>query len=71
MKRSFEGFIKSQNFILLVIITLGVSVLGVSSQGNFFGEISVTTFFTFLAVPIMIGLAQMITIAVGQLNLAI
>jgi ribose transport system permease protein len=71
MKRSFDGFVKSQNFILLVIIILGVFVLGVSSQGNFFGEISVTTFFTFLAVPIMIGLAQMITIAVGQLNLAI
>lgn len=71
MRRSFEGFLKSQNFILLVIITAGVAVLGVSSQGNFFGPISVTTFFTFLAVPILIGLAQMITISVGQLNLAI
>jgi len=71
MRRQFTAFTRSQNLTLAVIIVLGVALLGVTSGGNFFSPVSVRTFFQFLAVPILIGLAQMITISVGQLNLAI
>ena len=71
MRRAVTGFVRSQNLTLAVTIVLGVILLGVQSGGGFFDGISVTTFFTFLAVPILIGLAQMITLAVGQLNLAV
>ena len=71
MRRQFTAFAKSQNLTLAVIVVLGVVVLGITSGGNFFGPVSVRTFFQFLAVPILIGLAQMITISVGQLNLAV
>ena len=30
-----------------------------------------TSFFRFVSVPILIGLAQMVTLCVGQLNLAV
>jgi len=71
MKRQALAFARSQNLTLAVIIVLGVVLLGVTSGGGFFSPVSVRTFFQFLAVPILIGLAQMITVAVGQLNLAI
>ncbi|MDO9397324.1 MAG: ABC transporter permease [Herbiconiux sp.] len=71
MKRSLTSFVHSQNLVLALIVIVGTALLGVSSGGGFFGPISITTFFTFLAVPILIGLAQMITLAVGQLNLAV
>ncbi|HEY5224104.1 MAG TPA: ABC transporter permease [Microbacteriaceae bacterium] len=71
MKRSLRGFVKSQNLTLAIIILVGAVLLGVQSGGGFLSPISRTTFFTFLAVPILIGLAQMITLAVGQLNLAV
>lgn len=71
MRRGAVAFVRSQNLTLSIIVALGVVLLGVQSQGGFFDGISVTTFFTFLAVPILIGLAQMITLAVGQLNLAV
>jgi ribose transport system permease protein len=71
MKRQFATFLRSQNLTLAIIIVLGVVLLGVTSGGGFFSPVSVRTFFQFLAVPILIGLAQMITISVGQLNLAI
>ena len=71
MNRRLSTFVQSQNTTLLVVIFFAVIALGVVSNGEVFGPISVKTFFTFLAIPILIGLAQMITIAVGQLNLAI
>lgn len=71
MIRMAMVFARSQNLTLLVIILLGTALLTVQSRGGFFDSISITTFFTFLAVPILIGLAQMITLSVGQLNLAV
>lgn len=71
MKRTLNSFVHSQNLVLAIIVVVGTALLGVSSGGGFFNPISVTTFFLFLAVPILIGLAQMITLSVGQLNLAV
>ncbi|WP_269938047.1 ABC transporter permease [Arthrobacter sp. HY1533] len=71
MKFKLPATMGSQYLVLIATIVLGAILLGVSSGGNFFGPVSMQTFFQFLAVPILIGLAQMITLAVGQLNLAI
>lgn len=71
MKRSALAFLKSQNLTLAAIVILGAALIGITSGGGFFNQISTNTFFLFLAVPILIGLAQMITLSVGQLNLAV
>lgn len=71
MKRGLSTFVQSQNTTLIAVIIFAAIALGIVSNGEIFGPISIETFFTFLAIPILIGLAQMITIAVGQLNLAI
>lgn len=71
MKRALRDFARSQSLTLVVVIVAGVVLLGIVSKGGLFDAISIRTFFQFLAVPILIGLAQMITLAVGQLNLAV
>lgn len=63
--------LRSPNTPLAIVVVLGVIVLTVQSGGSFLSPISVQTFFQFLAIPIVIGLAQMATLAVGQLNLAV
>lgn len=63
--------ISANNVLLLVVILLGASILGIATDGQFFGPVSVTSVFRFVSVPILIGLAQMITLCVGQLNLAV
>jgi ribose transport system permease protein len=71
MKAVMRFLSSSPNVSLAIIVAAGVALLGFKSGGEFFGAVSVTTFFTFLAIPILIGLAQMITLSVGQLNLAV
>lgn len=63
---------RGSNLIVLIIVcVLGAAVLTVSSGGTFLSLNSIKGFTTFLAVPILIGLAQMVTLSVGQLNLAV
>ncbi|MGV9309850.1 ABC transporter permease [Nonomuraea sp. NPDC003727] len=57
--------------VLTVVCVLGALVLTVNSGGTFLSGNSIKGFTTFLAVPILIGLAQMVTLSVGQLNLAV
>ncbi|WP_062209183.1 ABC transporter permease [Demequina oxidasica] len=71
MKATMRFLSSSPNVTLAIIVAMGVVLLGFKSGGEFFGPVSVTTFFRFLAIPILIGLAQMITLSVGQLNLAV
>lgn len=71
MNRVLKQFARSQSLTLSIVIVAGVILLGIVSRGGLFDAISIRTFFQFLAVPILIGLAQMITLAVGQLNLAV
>ncbi|MCS5714099.1 ABC transporter permease [Herbiconiux sp. CPCC 205716] len=61
----------SQSITLIAIVVAGTVLLGIASGGDLFSPVGIRTFFQFLAVPILIGLAQMITVAVGQLNLAV
>ncbi|MBF4572545.1 ABC transporter permease [Herbiconiux sp. VKM Ac-1786] len=63
--------LRSQSITLIAIVVAGTVLLGIASGGDLFSPVGIRTFFQFLAVPILIGLAQMITVAVGQLNLAV
>lgn len=56
---------------LIAVCALGALILTASSGGAFLSANSIKGFTTFLAVPILIGLAQMVTLSVGQLNLAV
>jgi ribose transport system permease protein len=57
--------------VLAVVCALGYLTLAFTSHGEFLTGNSIRGFFMFLAVPILIGLAQMVTLSVGQLNLAV
>jgi len=71
MKARLGAALRTQNTSLAAVIIVGTIVLAIQSQGGFLAPISIRTFFEFLAIPIIIGLAQMATLAVGQMNLAV
>jgi len=56
---------------LVTVVVAGYIVLAVASSGTFLQGPSVRTFLQYLATPILIGLAQMVALCVGQLNLAV
>ncbi len=56
---------------LAVVVVVGFIALGLTSNGTLFTGRSVQSILTYLAVPILIGLAQMVVLAVGQMNLAV
>lgn len=62
---------KTTEFSLTVIFVAGFSLLAVTSGGVLLTRQSLQGFLTFLAIPILIGLAQMVVLSVGQLNLAV
>ncbi|MET9387852.1 ABC transporter permease [Streptomyces sp. NPDC002928] len=64
-------FSRSTTMTLLCVTLAGYLALGVASSGGFFQGPSVRTFLQYLATPILIGLAQMAALCVGQLNLAV
>jgi ribose transport system permease protein len=69
--RNRNWSIKGTDATLIVISIVGYLALTIYSRGDFLSANSVRTFLTFLAVPILIGLAQMVALCVGQLNLAV
>ncbi|MFF1706720.1 ABC transporter permease [Streptomyces sp. NPDC058252] len=62
---------RSTSLTLLGVVVAGYIGLGAASGGSFFEGNSVRTFLQYLATPILIGLAQMVALCVGQLNLAV
>lgn len=56
---------------LTLIFIVGFVGLAIATGGNLFSHASILSFFTYLCIPILIGLSQMAVLAVGQLNLAI
>ena len=56
---------------LTVIFVLGFLALVLTSNGVFLSRASLQGFLTYLAVPITIGLAQMVVLSIGQMNLAV
>ncbi|MEU8703247.1 ABC transporter permease [Streptomyces sp. NPDC048680] len=68
---ALRRFSRSTTTTLLGVALVGYAALGVASSGSFFDGPSVRTFLQYLATPILIGLAQMVALCVGQLNLAV
>ncbi|GAB3879236.1 ABC transporter permease [Kibdelosporangium lantanae] len=56
---------------LLSIAVVGFVALAVASDGSLLSGSAVETLFAYVAVPILIGLAQLVALAVGQMNLSV
>ncbi|MEV6115191.1 ABC transporter permease [Streptomyces sp. NPDC052109] len=70
-RAALRRFSRSTTMTLLCVTVAGYLALGAASSGEFFQGPSVRTFLQYLATPILIGLAQMAALCVGQLNLAV
>lgn len=68
---ALRRFSRSTAAMLLCVVVVGYVALGIASSGSFFEGPSVQVFLQYLATPILIGLAQMVALCVGQLNLAV
>ena len=62
---------RTPEFTLAVIAAAGFVVLAIATGGNLLSAGTLGAFFRFLAVPIVIGLSQMVVLAVGQMNLSV
>jgi ribose transport system permease protein len=62
---------RTPEFTLGVIAAAGFVALAIATGGNLLSAGTLEAFFRFLAVPIVIGLSQMVVLAVGQMNLAV
>jgi ribose transport system permease protein len=63
--------LRTTEFSLTILFVLGFAALAATSGGVLLSGQSIRSFLTYLAIPILIGLAQMVVLAVGQLNLAV
>lgn len=63
--------LRSSDIALTVIFVVAFLALAATSGGTLLTERVLLSILTYLAVPILIGLAQMVVLAVGQMNLAI
>ena len=66
-----KRFARSTEMTLLVICVVFFVGLVIASDGDLLSANSLRVLLQFLAVPVLIGLAQMVVLAVGQLNLAV
>jgi ribose transport system permease protein len=64
-------FVRSTEMSLLTIGVLGFAVLAIGSHGSLLHGNSVRSVLTYLTVPILIGLAQLVVLAAGQMNLSV
>ncbi|MDQ1732539.1 MAG: ribose transport system permease protein [Pseudonocardiales bacterium] len=64
-------FVRSTDFTLIVLAAAGFVVLASTTGGNLFTGQTLKAVFQYLAVPILVGLAQMAVLAVGQMNLSV
>lgn len=63
--------LRGSDLTLTLIMVAGFVMLGIASGGSLFSSNGIVNFLTYLSIPILIGLAQMCVLAIGQLNLAI
>jgi ribose transport system permease protein len=66
-----QTFVRGTDFTLIVIAVVGFVVLASTTGGNLLTGSTLKALFQFLAVPILVGLAQMAVLAVGQMNLSV
>jgi ribose transport system permease protein len=69
--KSVLARLRTTEFSLTVLFIVGFLALAVTSGGVLFSGQSIRSFLTYLAIPILIGLSQMVVLSVGQLNLAV
>jgi ribose transport system permease protein len=63
--------IRTSEFTLAVLSVAGFVAMTAATHGNMLSAGTLAAFFRFLAVPIVIGLAQMVVLAIGQMNLSV
>jgi ribose transport system permease protein len=61
----------STEITLLAVSIVGFVVLAATSNGSLLTGSAIETLFAYVAVPILIGLAQMVALSVGQMNLSV
>jgi ribose transport system permease protein len=69
--KSILARLRTTEFSLTALFIVGFLTLAVTSGGVLFSGQSIRSFLTYLAIPILIGLSQMVVLSVGQLNLAV
>jgi ribose transport system permease protein len=69
--KSILARLRTTEFSLTALFIVGFLALAVTSGGVLFSGQSIRSFLTYLAIPILIGLSQMVVLSVGQLNLAV
>ncbi|WP_082582173.1 ABC transporter permease [Aeromicrobium sp. Root236] len=57
--------------VLAVLATVAFVVLALTTNGNLMHAATLKTVLAYLAVPMVIGLSQMVVLAVGQMNLSV
>ncbi|QUQ71670.1 ABC transporter permease [Kutzneria sp. CA-103260] len=63
--------VRSTEFTLAVLAVAAFVVLALTTRGSVLHADTLTAIFQFLAVPMVIGLAQMVVLGVGQMNLSV
>jgi ribose transport system permease protein len=69
--KSVLARLRTTEFSLTALFIVGFLTLAATSGGVLFSGQSIRSFLTYLAIPILIGLSQMVVLSVGQLNLAV
>jgi ribose transport system permease protein len=70
--RGARSFFTSNVATLLLLSVVGFAIITIAGGGNLLlSSHARENFLSFLAVPILIGLAQLVVLAVGQMNLAV
>ncbi|MDX6266855.1 MAG: ribose transport system permease protein [Frankiales bacterium] len=64
-------FLRGTEFTLILLSVVGFVALASTTGGNLLTGPTLTAVFQYLAVPILVGLAQMAVLAVGQMNLSV
>jgi len=70
-RRTIQTSLRSTEFTLAVLAAVGFTVLASTTHGNLLTADTLKALFQFLAVPMVIGLAQMVVLGVGQMNLSV
>lgn len=68
---SLSATSRKPELTLAVLAVAGFVALAIATGGNLLSAGTLEAFFRFLAVPIVIGLSQMVVLAVGQMNLSV
>jgi ribose transport system permease protein len=66
-----RGLARRPEFTLALVALAGFIALAIATGGNLLSAGTLGAFFRFLAVPIVIGLSQMVVLAIGQMNLSV